>query len=363
MRHVALPWLVLLAAALLHTGGASRSGAARVPSPPGAARVDSLIRPGESHFAELWQLTFGGQNAEAYWAGDGLQLIFQATREGWPCDQMYVMSLQTGAQTRVSTGKGRCTCGYFYDHDRRVFFSSTHLAGDSCPPTPDYSKGYVWRVDPGYDVFSAKPDGSDLERLTDTPGYDAETTVSADGKWLVFTSMRDGDLEIYKMHADGSGLVRLTHEPGYDGGPFFSRDGKWICYRAYHAKDPAELADYRDLLSRSLVRPTQMDLWIMRADGSGKRQLTHDPGASFAPYFTSDGKSIVYSSNREEPKSRHFDLWLVSVAGGQPTPVTRDPSFNSFPMFSPDGRWLVFASNRGAKAPHETNVFLARWRP
>jgi Tol biopolymer transport system component len=338
-------------------------GAASFPVPPTAARADSLIRPGENHFAGLWQLTFGGENAEAYWSGDGSKVIFQATREGWPCDQMFVMDLTTGAERRVSTGRGRCTCGYFYDDDRRILFASTHLAGDSCPPMPDYSHGYVWPVYPGYDIFTAKPDGSDPRRLTATPGYDAEATLSVDGRWIVFTSVRDGDLEIYKMHPDGSAVTRLTHEPGYDGGPYFSHDGKWICYRAYHPADSA-LAEYRGLLSRHLVRPTQMDLWVMRSDGSDKRQITHDPGASFAPYFTPDDRALIYSTNREHPRGRDFDVYLVPLdPPGTPEPVTRDPLFDGFPMFSPDGKWLLFESNRGHRAAHETNIFLARWRP
>jgi len=276
---------------------------------------------------------------------------------------MFVLDLTTGATRRVSTGTGRTTCGYFYDRDRRVLFSSTHLAGDSCPPRPDYSHGYAWPVYPSYDIFTARPDGSDLRRLTDSPGYDAESTVSTDGRWIVFTSMRDGrDLDLYKMHPDGSELTRLTHTLGYDGGAFFSRDGKWICYRAYHPRDSAEVADYTRRIADHRVRPTQMDLWVMRADGSDARQVTRSPGASFAPYFTPDGKAIIYSSNWENPQSRNFDLYLVDTSGGTPRPVTRDPSFDSFPMFSPDGRWLVFGSNRGAKVRGETNVFLAQWQ-
>jgi Tol biopolymer transport system component len=365
MRRGALLLLALLVAGsgAAGSGAAQEGGAAAPPVPPTAARADSLIRPGETHFAELWQLAFGGENAEAYWSGDGSRIIFQATRDGWPCDQMYVMDLRTGRETRVSTGLGRCTCGYFYDHDRRIFFASTHLAGDSCPPLPDYSHGYVWPVYTGYDIFTARPDGSDLRRLTATPGYDAEGTLSVDGRWIVFTSVRDGDLELYKMRPDGSGVVRLTHEPGYDGGPYFSHDGRWVCYRGEHPEDSTSLADYRRLLSQHLVRPTQMDLWVMRADGSGKRQVTHDPGASFAPYFTPDDRSLIYATNRDDPHGRNFDLYLVSVAGGTPEPVTRDPLFDGFPMFSPDGRWLLFESNRGHRAAHETNIFLARWRP
>ncbi len=348
-------------------GAARERHAEFSPVPPTAVVVDSLIRPGENKFEKLWQLTFGGQNAEAYWSADGRRLIFQSTRDGWPCDQEFVMDLATGTVQKVSTGKGRTTCGYFYDHDRRILFSSTHLESDSCPPTPDYSKGYVWRVDAGYDIFTALPDGSDLTRLTTTPGYDAETTVSPDGRWFLFTSDRDGDLELYKMHPDGSELMRLTNSPGYDGGAYFSPDGKWICYRAHHPADSAAVAEDHALLAQSLVRPTTMDLWVMRSDGTDAHAITHLPGASFAPYFTPDGSGIIFASNWENPLGRNFDLYLVSREGGNTVPVTRDPSFDGFPMFSPDGGWLVFCSNRTANpkpgARGETNIFLARWRP
>ncbi len=329
---------------------------------PGAVLADTLIREGETHFARLWQLTFGGENAEAYWSSDGTRLIFQSTRDGWPCDQQFVLELATGSVRRVSPGTGRTTCGYFYDQDRRVLFSSTHLGGDRCPPPPDFSQGYVWSIDPAYDIFTARPDGSDLRRLTRTPGYDAEATVAPDGRTIVFTSVRDGDLDLYTMRSDGSDVRRLTDRLGYDGGAFFSRDGNWICWRADYPADSAAAA-YRALLARHLVRPSTMDLWVMRADGSGKRQVTDRPGASFAPYFTPDGRALIYSSNWENPRGRNFDLYLVDLEGGEPRAVTRDPTFDGFPMFSPDGRWLVFASNRGARARGETNLFLAEWRP
>lgn len=332
------------------------------PLPPNAANVDSLIRPGESHFAHLWQLTFGGQNAEAYWSADGTKLIFQAMVGDAKCDQEYVLDLVTGVTRRVSTGTGRTTCGYFYDRDRRVLFASTHLGSPDCPPNPDMSHGYVWPVTPTYDIFTAKPDGRDLRRLTDHPGYDAEATLSVDGQWIIFTSKRDGDIDLYKMKPNGSGLTRLTHELGYDGGAYFSHDGKSIVWRTHRMTDSTERATYLDLLSHDLVKPTQMDIWTADADGKHARQLTRLPGASFAPYFTPDDKSILFASNYENPRSRNFDLYLVPVAGGDPVPVTRDADFESFAMFSPDGRYLVFCANRGGRVQGETNIFVAEWK-
>ncbi len=333
------------------------------PVPPNAVAADSLIRPGEKHFAHLWQLTFGGQNAEAYWSSDGTKLVWQWTRDGAPCDQQYVLDLRTGAHARVSTGKGRTTCGFFHAKDQRVLFASTHAGGDSCPPNPDMSQGYVWPLYPTYDLWSARLDGSDLKRMTDHPGYDAEATMSPDGRWLVFTSKRDGDVDLYKMRLDGTGLQRLTHSVGYDGGAFFSHDGKRIVWRTHRTDDSAANATFHRLLAQDLVKPSKMDLWVMNADGSEPRRITDKPGASFAPYFTPDDRAILYASNWENPRGRNFDLWLVPVAGGEPVPVTRDPDFDGFPMFSPDGRWLVFCANRGGKVAGETNLFLAQWRP
>ena len=365
MRGSTRSRLALLVAAaggvLLLVAGLSPRPAFR-PVPPGAAPVDSLIRPGETRFVHLWQLTFGGQNAEAYWSRDGRKLIFQRTGGEHPCDQQYIMDLEVGSVTRVSTGTGRTTCGYFYDRDNRVLFASTHAAGDSCPPSPDMSQGYVWPLYRGYDLWSTTPDGSDLRRLTDHPGYDAEATVSRDGRWIVFTSTRDGDVELYKMHPDGTNLTRLTRSVGYDGGAFFSHDGRKIVWRTRRTDDSATNASFRALLGQDLVKPSQMDVWVMDADGRNPRQVTHDPGASFAPYFTPDDRRIIYSSNRDNPRGRNFDLYLVPAAGGTPEPVTRDPQFDGFPMFSPDGRWLVFCANRGGRVPGETNIFLAEWR-
>ncbi len=357
-----IPALALAAVALAPVP-ASAAPAGFRPVPPTAQAADSLIRPGEGHFAHLWQLTFGGQNAEAYWSGDGRRLIFQSTRDGYPCDQEYVMDLASGDVKRISNGKGRTTCGYFYDHDRRVLYASTYLDADTCPPPPDMSKGYTWALSPGFEIFTAKPDGSDLRRLTNHPGYDAEGTVSVDGSWLIFTSKRDHDVDLYKMHLDGTGLVRLTDQPGYDGGAFFSHDGRRIVWRTFRTADSTQNKVFRELLDEDLVRPTRMDLWVADADGRHARQITSKPGASFAPYFTPDDRQVIYSSNWENPRSRNFDLYLVGVDGGEPEPVTRDPDFDAFPMFSPDGHWLVFCANRGGKVRGETNIFLAEWRP
>jgi len=349
--------LFLIVAALAGIAAASRL-AARQPQQPTWRAVPA--ESGEVHLANVRQLTFGGQNAEAYFSSDGSKIVFQSTRGDHPCDQEYVMNADGSGVHRVSNGLGRTTCGYFFDHDRRVLFASTDRHSPDCPPTPDYSHGYVWRVD-DYDIFTANVDGSDLRQLTHLAGYNAEGVVSPDGRQIVFTSTRDGDLEIYTMRIDGTHLKRLTRELGYDGGPWWSHDGRKIVYRAFHPQTAQEKAEYRDLLARHLVRPLEMELWIMDADGSHRHQITHLGGANFAPYFTPDDKRIIFASNHADARGRNFDLYLVNVDGTGLEQVTTYPDFDAFPMFSPDGKKLVWASNRHGTAPHETNIFVADW--
>lgn len=316
---------------------------------------------GEKHLKNIRQLTFGGENAEAYFSSDGKKLIFQSTREGRGCDQIYVMNTDGSGQQMVSTGKGRTTCSYFLGGMKRILYSSTHLASADCPPKPDFSQGYVWALYPSFDIFTAAPDGSDVRRLTDTGGYDAEATISPDGRKIVFTSTRSGDIDIYTMDIDGKNVKRLTTEAGYDGGPFFSADSKWIVYRAYHPKTEKEVSDYTGLLKKDLIRPSKLDIWVMKADGSGKRRITDNSAANFAPYFFPDGKRIIFSSNMGDPRGRNFDLYAIDVDGKNLERITDNETFDGFPMFSPDGKKLVFASNRNAKAQGDTNIFIADW--
>jgi len=321
---------------------------------------NNLALPQEKHLRNMRQLTFGGQNAEAYFSADGRKLIFQSTRDGRECDQIYTMNIDGSDVRLVSTGNGRTTCAYFFPNGKRILYSSTHLGSKQCPPRPDFSRGYVWAAYPSFDIFTAKPDGSDLRQLTNTPGYDAETVISRDGK-LAFTSMRDGDLDIYTMDGDGKHVKRLTNELGYDGGPFWSYDGKQIVYRAYHPQTEKEKADYLALLKQNLIRPTTLEIMVMNEDGSNKRQVTHLNKASFAPYFFPDGKRIIFSSNVADPKGRDFDLYVINSDGIGMERITYNDTFDGFPMFSPDGKKLVFASNRNAKTRGDTNIFIADW--
>lgn len=350
----------LCALASLACGHAPASAPVLATAP---AHADSMVppAPGERHLRNIRQLTFGGNNAEAYFSASGTQLIFQrqdSVEAG--CDQQYIINTDGSGLHRVSNGKGRTTCGYFYSGDRRILYSSTFAYSPACPPPVDRSRGYVWPLN-HLEIYSANADGSGLRPLTSNGAYNAESTVSPDGKRIVFTSTKDGDLDLYTMNVDGSDVRRLTRRIGYDGGAFFSPDGKHIVWRAWYPETAADSAQYLSLLAERLVKPARMELWIADADGGNPRQVTRLGGANFAPYFTPDGRRIIFGSNYRNPRSRNFDLYLVNLDGSGLEQVTTDPEFDGFPMFSPDGRKLVWASNRHGREFGETDLFIADW--
>ncbi len=330
---------------------------------PSAQSSETAPQVNEKHLRNIRQLTNGGENAEAYFSGDSKQLIFQSKRGDLKCDQIFTMDIYGQGVRQVSTGRGRTTCSYFFPDGSRFIYASTHESGPDCPPDPPRTGGYFWAISGGYDIYSAKPDGSDLKRLTDTKGYDAEATISPDGKRIVFTSVRDGDLDVYVMNADGSGPTRLTQTLGYDGGAFFSPDGLMICYRASRPTGDDEKT-YLELLARELVKPTALEIFIMKADGTDVRQVTRNGAANFCPFFHPSGKKLVYASNQSDPKAKSsdpFDIYMVNLDGSGTEKVTLHPTFDAFPMFSPDGKKFVWASNRSSAKKGETNIFIADW--
>jgi Tol biopolymer transport system component len=351
MRHLISAALLAAAASWLPIASAIEAGQ----NPPSAPAA-----PVERHLQNLRKLTSGGENAEAYFSKDGSRLIFQATRAGYPCDQIYTMKLDGSDQRRVSTGSGRTTCGYFYPAGDEILFASTHETAAACPPRPSFERGYVWPIYTGYEIYRAKADGSNPQPITRSPGYDAEATIAPDGL-IAFTSVRDSDMEIYTMQADGSDVRRLTTRPGPDGGPFFSFDGRSIAFRGRSLEAGKELDEYRALLKDGLWRPTSLELFVMDRDGRNLRQVTKLGGANFAPSWHPDGNRLIFASNVHDPKGRDFDLYLVNLDGTNLERVTFNGTFDGFPMFSPDGKHLVFASNRQAGAEGETNVFIADW--
>ena len=318
---------------------------------------------GEKHLADIRQLTFGGENAEAYFSPDGKKLIYQSTNERGGCDQQYVMDLATGDIKLVSSGKGRTTCGYFsYPAGDRILYASTEADGVSCPPPPDRSKGYIWGVYPSYDLYIANADGANAKRITNVPGYDAEATWCHKGGKIIFTSVRDGDLDLYEMDETGGNVKRITSTPGYDGGAFYNADCTEIVWRASRFTDPAQLEDYRKLLGEGFIRPSRMELMVAGADGTNAKQITSNGAANFGPYFMPDGKRIIFSSNVLDPRGREFDIFIVNKDGsGELERITTGPAFDGFPIFSPDGKLLVWGSNRSNPEGRDTNLFIARW--
>jgi Tol biopolymer transport system component len=326
----------------------------------------------ESHFVNLRQLTYGGDNAEAYFDPSGKKLVFQSNNPAWQlsCDQIFLMDISGAAAdsnykpTLISTGKGRTTCSYFLGSDGRIVYASTHLAGNECPPppAPRTDRKYLWQVLDSYDIFIADENGKQIRPLTNQKGYDAEATLSPDGKTIVFTSTRSGDLELWTMNTDGSGLHQVTRELGYDGGAFFSPDGKELIFRASRPKSETEIKEYKELLAQGLVAPTEMELFICNVDGSNLRQITHLGKANWAPFFHPSGKKIIFSSNHHSQKGYDFQLYMINTDGSGLERITHNSIFNAFPMFSPDGRHLVFSSNRNNHGTRDTNIFIADWK-
>ena len=319
----------------------------------------------EKHLKNIKQLTFGGTNAEAYFSADGNWLIFQSQRGDYGCDEMYIMKPDGSGLRKVSTGKGRVTCGYFFglhpvkNEPANLIFASTHEAAAECPAKPDYSKGYVWPIYPTFQLYTSAFAGGPLTKLT-TKAYNAEATVSPDQKKIVFTSTRDGDLDLYTMDVDGKNVKRVTKDLGYDGGAFFSHDGKKLIYRAFHPETAEEKKEYTENLKNNVYKPSWLELFIIDVDGKNKKQITKLKGASFAPFLFPKDNRVIFSSNYQKPGSRNFNLYAVDLDGKNLEQITFSETFDSFPMFSPDGSKIVWASNRNGKE-HETNIFIADW--
>lgn len=367
MRKIVLLALLTLAVACKTDQNKPEEAVADAPSL--MAGTDTLIYPEEKYFKSIRQITFGGDNAEAYWSFDDSKIIFQSNNKDWgmECDQMFLMNVSESFQDTIppmiSTGMGRTTCAYFLPDNEHIVYGSTHLAGEECPEVPLRQNGkYVWPVYDSFDIFVADLKGNIVGQLTDEPGYDAEATVSPTGDKIVFTSMRSGDLELYTMNLDGSDVQQITDELGYDGGAFFSPDGTKIIFRASRPKTEEAIAEYKDLLSQGLVQPTDMELFICDSDGSNLRQLTFLGNANWSPFFHPSGKKILFSSNFEAEKGFPFNLYFIDLDGKNLERVTHGETFDAFPVFSNDGKYLAFSSNRNNGGTRDTNLFIAEWQ-
>lgn len=339
------------------------------PETDSAQGKTALLYPGEEkHLKNIKQLTFGGQNAEAYFSSDGNWIIFQSQRGGRACDEMYVMKIDGTELRKVSTGKGRVTCGYLLgsnpikNQPAYTLYASTHADSADCPARPAMATGYAWPIYSTYELYTGsfeRPEN--LTQLTSNKFYDAEATVSGDQRNIVFTSTRDGDLDLYTMTADGKNVKRITNDLGYDGGAFFFHDGKRLIYRAFHPETEEEIKTYKENLKNGFYKPTWLELFYIGVDGKNKTQITHLKGASFAPYMYPSDNRVIFSSNYKDEMRRRFNLFAVNIDGTDLEQITFSDQFDSFPMFSPNGTKLIWASNRNGTVPHETNLFIADW--
>ncbi len=332
--------------------------------------TDSTQYAGEKHFKNIQQLTFGGDNAEAYFSFDGQYIIFQKTnpKEGIDCDQMFIGKVpkpdEKFTYKLVSTGKGRTTCGAFLKNGKQIVYASTHLAADACPPVPDrknYGNKYIWPIYNSFDIFLADTNGKILKQLTNQKGYDAEATISPDGKTMLFTSTRDGDLDLYVMNLKTEKVTRITSTLGYDGGAWFSPNGKKIIWRASRPTTETEVKEYKELLAQDLVAPTNMEVWVANADGTNPQKVTAFGQANWAPAYMPDSKRIIFASNQEYKRGFPFNLYTINEDGTNLTKVSRDKGFDAFPMFSPNGKKIIFCSNRNNGGTRDTNIFMADW--
>lgn len=333
---------------------------------------DTLLYPEEHHFKNLQQLTFGGDNAEAYWSYDSKYLVFQRTspKDGIECDQIFIGKVPQKPGDKfeykmISSGKGRTTCAFFTRDNKHIIYASTHLGDTACPPVPDrakYGNKYIWPLYSSYDIFMADLNGKIVKQLTNAKGYDAEATLSPDGKKMIYTSDKDGDLELYIMDLKTGKEKRITHTLGYDGGAWFSPDGKKLIWRASRPKTEAEIKEYKELLAQGLVAPTNMEIFVANADGSAIKQVSNFGQANWAPTFMPDSKRIIFASNHEYKRGFPFNLYTINEDGTGITKISRDKGFDAFPMFSPDGKKIAFSSNRNNGGTRDTNVFVADWQ-
>jgi Tol biopolymer transport system component len=335
----------------------------------GVLRADSAAA--EARFIlNARQLIYEGKRSgEGYFSKDGKRVVFQSEREeGNPFYQIYILDLETGDIRRVSSGVGKTTCGFLRPNGEEAIFASTHLDSRAMEKqrlelefrASGKQRRYAWDYDESMDIFAVELDGGSTRRLTDAPGYDAEGSFSPDGRQIVFTSLRDAFPleklspedrkrfeadpayfgEIYLMNADGSDQRRLTHAPGYDGGPFFSPDGERIIWRRFYPNGMSA------------------DIYTMKSDGSDVRRVTDFKSISWAPFYHPSGEYVIFTSNKFG--FSNFELFIVDAEGKrEPVRVTFTDGFDGLPVFAPDGRKLSWASGRTEDGSPQ--IFLADW--
>ena len=200
-----------------------------------------------------------------------------------------------------------------------------------------------------WDIYTMKPDGTELVRLTDNPAADVGPIWSPDGKRILFGSERDdGDPEVYVMNADGSNQLRLTRQPGDDSHPHWSPDGSRIVFNSARTT-PDLKAEWTKQFH---------EIFTMAADGSDVRQITRFKTVSTYPQFSPDGKKIAFRRTLDEPGflwdltlgMRNSEVFVMNADGSNPVDVSKSASYDGWPAWSPDGTAIVFSSNRAGPA-------------
>nr|AAB01192.1 apical gut membrane polyprotein [Haemonchus contortus] len=346
--------------------------------------------PGETHLKNVRQLTFEHRNTEAYFNSDDTYLVFQATGYGVDCEQIYRLELSRPVETlaKISTGIGTSAASFFYPNSVDILYSGNFhktrvnakkLTNDSsCPQKVcDSSKaktdpiikkmcesGHAWDVFPTYDIFKVNEYGNVLDQITKNDVYDSEAFISPDGKKIVYTSKQSGDLDLWITDINGALKIQLTKAKGYDGGASFSPDGEKIVFHASRPTTKDKIDIYDHLLENDLVAMSEMELYVMNADGIDKRSVFKQPrgGLNWTPYYHPDNKRIIFSSNTNSTKPSEFHLYIVNEDGTGLERVTFGSGyFNAFPVFSHDGKKVVWSSNRGSTKKGDLNLFIADW--
>jgi len=324
----------------------------------------SCIEDRKMSIENVKQLSFQGDNGEAYFNSDDSKVIFQSKRNNNNCDKLYIVDINGNNLTEFVANDGAFTCAYFSLDDRYIFFSSTMHLGSECPeiykdPNP---RKYIWPLR-DYEIF--RYDNGAVKQLTNYSGYNAETTTHPFEEKVIFTSLRDGDINLFEMDYNGENVKQITSEYGYDGGAFYSPNGENIVWRAWYPTSDEEISMWKNNLAKKFIESVPLDIYVAKNDGSEKQRLTSNGATNWAPSWHPDGKHIVFSSNMDDWREDYnaygsnFELYMINIATKTLTRLTNNDTFDSFSVFSKNGKKIVFSSNRDAENPRNTNIFIA----
>jgi len=301
----------------------------------------SVVTPKKAHEMELptWQIPNMPESAEAYYGPDSYHVIAQ-TQDPDALRPSHEKAAG-GALTWIFTDDGKTSwrvndhgqdaCSYIMPDGKRVVYTSTRDNMDM--PVGNWSDEKEYPQ--GAELYIADVDGSNVIRLTDNDVYDAEVSVSPDGKRIVFTRQIDGMLDVWMMNSDGTNEHQLTFTPDFqEGAPFFLPDNKTVTMRAWKRSEYGK------------VRPTPMTVFTLDTDNGEIIPRTKDNWMNWAPFPTPDGKHFVFVRPLLD-NPRNWEVFLGSIDGGDPVRLTYNESFDGFPSVSPDGTKMLFTRSMG----------------